>query len=148
MHLLTLGAHAPEGYGSLCTRARARVCVCVCLLSHISPLWGFCSSWKRCHVLSGKRRSKYLWRFLWNPSVAKIHTLMLAMPDPFPWGQTTLYLLPGLWSCYIADSAEWKAHGKHVNETLCWLASCHQLAYAPFPLLKGKVWEPETSPIT
>ena len=43
----------------------------------------------------------------------------------------TLYLPPGLWSCYIADSAEWKSRGKHVNETLCWLASCHLLAYAP-----------------
>ena len=35
----------------------------------------------------------------------------------------TLYLPSELWSCYIADSAKRKSRGKHVNETLRWLAT-------------------------
>ena len=56
--LLTLGAHAPQGYGSRC------VCVCVCLLSHISFLGLLLL---HCHVLSRQRRSKKFVAFSLKP---------------------------------------------------------------------------------
>ena len=63
---------AEHGNETTCLSVSRSVCVSVCPLSHISPL-GHLLSWKRCHLLiSGQRRSKYLWRFLWTCSVTKI----------------------------------------------------------------------------
>ena len=40
MQLLTLGAHAPEGYGSCPVCVCVSVCVCVCVCLSATLIWG------------------------------------------------------------------------------------------------------------